>query len=97
MAVIVSRSLDLHRAQWVSGHLDYQRAAEALAAAEQAMAEVSRRARAADGADADGDRGALDDDGLQRAQSDLERARRHLAEVAAILGGQFDRFCGVTR
>ena len=80
-------TLDSYRTEWVSGHLDHQRAAEALEAAERAAAEV----RAA------GSLGASGDDAVRRADSQVERARLRLAEVEAVLSRHFDRFCGVAR
>lgn len=56
--------LETFRGEWIRGHLDYQRAADALEAA-------------------------------RRANQDVEKAGRHLAEIEASLARQFDRFCGV--
>jgi hypothetical protein len=76
--------LDTFRGEWVRGHLDYQRAADALEAAQQVAAEL----RAAT---------ALDDETIRRAERNVEDARRRVSEVEARLASHFDRFCGGAR
>jgi hypothetical protein len=77
--------LDNFRREWVYGHLDYQRAADALEAARRAASEASAVLGGAEMRDA----------GLG-GSTGIEDARRRLAEVEALLALQFDRFCGVT-
>jgi hypothetical protein len=91
MAATATRMLvlDSFRSEWVSGHLDYQRAAEVLEGAERAAAEARAEASRAN----DDARREV----VRRAESTVESARRRLTEVASILSGQFDRFCSVTR
>lgn len=76
--------LDTFRSEWVRGHLDYQRASDALEAAQQVAAEL----RAAT---------ALDDEAVRRAERNVEDARRRVSEVEARLAAHFDRFCGGAR
>lgn len=76
--------LDAFRGEWVRGHLDYQRAADALEAARV----VAGQARLASDP-------ALDNEETRRAEEDVERAGRELAEIEATLARLFDRFCGV--
>jgi uncharacterized protein YecT (DUF1311 family) len=71
------------RTEWVHGHLDTQRAAEALEAAQRAWTRVR------DTADA-----SRDIEELRRIQDSVEAAARRLAQVKAVLAEQFDRFCG---
>jgi hypothetical protein len=78
------RMLDTFRGEWVRGHLDYQRAAEALEAAQHAAGQA-RTTEAP----------AHDNEEARRAEQNVERAGRRLAEIEATLTEQFDRFCGV--
>ena len=80
-AVAHRAGFDVFRKAWVSGHLDYQRAAEALETA------IQHRALSGESAEADAAR---------RADEEIDRARRHLAEVESIVGEHFDRFCGLS-
>lgn len=77
--------LDRFRSEWISGHLDYQRAAESL--------EQARRVRLRASDDSVGPGGGADPG---RAQEDFERARERLDQIGALLAEQFDRFCGVS-
>lgn len=76
--------LDMFRGEWVRGHLDYQRAVEALEAARHAAG----KARTID-------ERAHDSEEARSAEQNVERAGRRLAEIEAALAAQFDRFCGV--
>jgi hypothetical protein len=78
-------ALDTFRKEWVCGHLDYQRAAESLEAASQALGRISAAVCTS-----------MDDE-ARCAQQEVENARRRLAEVESALQTQFDRFCSVTR
>ena len=73
--------LDAFRGEWVRGHLDYQRAADALEAARREARQVGASNR--------------DREEALRAEQDVERAGRRLAEIEEMLAMQFDRFCGV--
>jgi multidrug resistance efflux pump len=75
--------LETFRAVWVRGHLDCQRAVEALEAAIESAKQVRR-------ADA-----SLDEHEVQKAHQNVESARDRLAEIQAMLAAQFDRFCGL--
>jgi hypothetical protein len=75
--------LDAFRGEWVRGHLDYQRAADALEAARRAAGQMGATDPERDRAEA------------VRAEQDVEKAGRRLAEIEAMLARQFDRFCGV--
>jgi hypothetical protein len=79
-----SSALDAFRGEWVRGHLDYQRAAEALEAARHAAGQARQSSDPA-----------LDNEEARRAERDVETAGRRLAEIEADLARQFDRFCGV--
>jgi hypothetical protein len=84
-AKAIQRSmLDAFRREWVCGHLDYQRAAEALEAARRDAA--SKRAAAID---------PIADDAVRSADAVVEEAHRRLGEIEAILAEVFDRFCGL--
>jgi hypothetical protein len=76
--------LDTFRGVWVRGHLDYQRAVEALDVATQSEEEARLKASTA-----------IDDDEMRRTQQGVEQARQRVAEIEARLESQFDRFCGV--
>jgi hypothetical protein len=77
--------LETFRAVWVRGHLDCQRAVEAL----EAAIESAKQVRRADES--------LDEQELQRAHhQNVEIARDRLAEIQAMLEAQFDRFCGLS-
>jgi hypothetical protein len=76
--------LDSFRGEWVRGHLDYQRAADALEAAQRAAGQMGSSADCAS-----------DREEARRAEQDVEQAGRRLAEIEAVLARQFDRFCGV--
>ena len=77
--------IDTFRSVWARGHLDYQRAVEALEAATRSAEQVRREAL-----------GSIADHEVCRAEQDLERAHRRVAEIEAVLEEQFDRFCGVS-
>jgi hypothetical protein len=77
-------ALDTFRSVWARGHLDYQRAVEALEAATRSAEQVRLVAFAS-----------IADREVRRAEQDLECARRRVAEIEAVLEEQFDRFCGV--
>jgi hypothetical protein len=77
--------LDAFRREWVSGHLDYQRAADALELARRMAAAICKGTDRAD------------PDELHRAEQRIEEARRRLSDIASFLGMQFDRFCSRTR
>jgi hypothetical protein len=87
MAAASSRycDLDAFRREWVNGHLDYQRAVDALEFAQHVAAGIRKV----------GD--CPDPDELRRAEQRIEEAHRRLSEVALHLAGQFDRFCSTTR
>jgi hypothetical protein len=70
--------IDRFRIEWMSGRIDYQRAAERV--------EDARRAwqRASDDSV----------ERLRRAQDDVDHALQRLDEIRAVLDEQFDRFCG---
>jgi hypothetical protein len=76
--------LDSFRGEWVRGHLDYQRAADALEAARLAAGQVGSSSDCAP-----------DHEEARRAEQNVEKAGRRLAEIEAVLARQFDRFCGV--
>ena len=76
--------LDAFRGEWVRGHLDYQRAADALEAARLAAGQARLASNRA-----------FDTEEALRAEEDVERAGQHLAEIEATLRRLFDRFCGV--
>jgi hypothetical protein len=84
--VVRCSALDTFRSEWVRGHLDYQRASDALEDAQRA----ARRLRPATAT-------SIDDEALRRAEQHVEDARRRLSEVEVQLAGHFDRFCGMTR
>ncbi|HXX67508.1 MAG TPA: hypothetical protein VEK07_10020 [Polyangiaceae bacterium] len=71
------------RVEWVHGHLDTQRATEALEAAQRDWQRVR------DGAGVH-----FDDEELRRTQHGVDAASERLAQVKAVLAEQFDRFCG---
>lgn len=71
------------RAEWVHGHLDTQRATEALEAARRDWQRVR-----------DVDDAQFDDEDLRRTQTGVDAASERLAQVKAVLAEQFDRFCG---
>jgi hypothetical protein len=73
--------LEAFRREWVSGHLDYQRAADALEYARRNVAGIHKAT------------GRPDPDELRRAEERIEDARRRLSDIASLLGSQFDRFC----
>ena len=77
--------LDTFRAVWVRGHLDCQRAVEALEAAIESAKQVRLRADES-----------LDERDVQKAHQNVEIARDRLAEIEAMLEAQFDRFCGLS-
>jgi hypothetical protein len=77
-------ALATFRKEWVRGHLDHQRAAEALEQARQ----VEKQVRASIAASAD-------DEAARRAEENVAHAQRRLTEVAVLLALQFDRFCGL--
>lgn len=77
--------LDTFRAVWVRGHLDHQRAVEAL----EAAIESAKQLRL-------GTDQSLDEHEVQRAHRNVEIARDRLAEIRATLEAQFDRFCGLS-
>jgi hypothetical protein len=68
---------------WVTGRLDYQRAADALEAAIRSVEAMRREA------------GARIDEQLQLAEQGVEDARRRLSEIEGVLERQFNSFCGV--
>jgi hypothetical protein len=74
------------RREWVSGHLDYQRAAEALEAARRNAEGVSRASSSGD-----------DSEEARLAREHVEEARRRLANIEVRLAQQFDRFCDASR
>jgi hypothetical protein len=71
------------RREWVCGHLDYQRAVDALQMAQQKASEAASSHTAA---------GAL-----QAVERELAEAQFRIAELAIVLAERFDRFCGVAR
>jgi hypothetical protein len=75
--------LDSFRTEWICGHLDCQRATEAL----EALRDAARRLGAAD---------ASDEEAVRHAEQNVEKARRRLADVKALHARQFDRFCGLS-
>lgn len=75
--------LHLFRTEWVHGHLDTQRAAEALEAAQRAWSRVRETADSS-----------RDVEELRKIQDTVEAATQRLAQVKAVLAEQFDRFCG---
>ena len=78
--------LEPFRVEWVRGHLDYQRAADALLAARCAADELLLTCDHPP-----------DNDEARRAEQVVERAGRRLAEIEAMLAEQFDRFCGMSK
>lgn len=78
--------VETFRDVWVQGHLDHQRAVEAL---QQAIRAVERLSWS--GADA------VDDRDMCRAEQNVQSARRQVAEIEAVLQRQFDHFCGGSR
>ncbi|HZU85202.1 MAG TPA: hypothetical protein VE987_19855 [Polyangiaceae bacterium] len=81
----ISNDFDGFRREWVLGHLDHQRAADALESARR----IAAATRAAAGAVADPAE-------VRRAEQRVQEALRRLAEIESILAGQFDRFCGLS-
>jgi hypothetical protein len=77
--------LDAFRREWVSGHLDYQRQAEALEHARRTAAGIRKASVRPDA------------DELRSAEQRIEEAHRRLSEIASLLGMQFDRFCSTSR
>lgn len=70
--------IDRFRVEWISGRVDYQRAAERVEDARRAWQRTS---------DDSVER-------LRRAQDDVDHALQRLDELRAVLDEQFDRFCG---
>ncbi len=83
VAAIRLTELDTFRSEWVYGHLDHQRASEALEAARRSCARLRAAAN-----------GAVDD-AARCAEEAVELAVRRVSEVEARLAEQFDRFCDV--
>ena len=77
-------ALDSFRSEWVCGHLDSQRASEALETAQRAAERLSMTGGVS-----------LDDEAVRGARHAIEAARRRLAQVETELAERFDRFCGV--
>ncbi len=73
------------RREWVCGHLDYQRAAEALESARRKAEGLCRASISADSEE------------VRRAHEHVDEARRHLANIEVLLAEQFDRFCDAGR
>jgi hypothetical protein len=74
------------RREWVLGHLDYQRAADALESARRKVEGLSRASSAG-----------ADSDEARRAHEHVEEARRRLSNIEVLLAQQFDRFCSASR
>jgi hypothetical protein len=83
VAAIRFTELDTFRSEWVCGHLDHQRASDALKAARESCARLRAAADAAA------------DEAARCAEEAVELAVRRLLEVEARLAAQFDRFCDV--
>ncbi len=86
--VVQCSALDNFRSDWICGHLDYQRASDALEAAQEAAGQLCA------GAGMDAEAG-IDAERIRRAEQNVEDARRRLAEVESQLARHFNRFCGV--
>lgn len=80
------KALERFRADWIGGHLDHQRAEEALAEATHTWEQVQEDPALRNDADT-----------LRRRKLEVADAQRRLAEVDAALAEKFDKFCGLMR